>query len=135
MKQGWIQVESGGIQEELAPKTLAGMVYMDETQEKSVKDAIEYHAPIHLLVKFPAYGWTGEAAPYTQSVAAAELRAEDIPFGDVMLDDAENAAPQQMQLQAYGLVSRMDAENGQLTARCYGLKPETDFTVQLKVVR
>ena len=40
MKQGWIQVEDNGTQEPLAPKTMADMVYMDETESRTVKDAL-----------------------------------------------------------------------------------------------
>lgn len=42
MKQGWIQVTSNNTQEPLAPKTMADMVYMDDPQSESVKDAILY---------------------------------------------------------------------------------------------
>lgn len=40
MKQGWIQVDSNGGKEELAPKTMADLVYVDEAREKTVKDAL-----------------------------------------------------------------------------------------------
>ncbi len=40
MKQGWIQVETDGTKEPLAPKTIADMVYVDESQEKTVKEAL-----------------------------------------------------------------------------------------------
>jgi hypothetical protein len=40
MKHGWIQVNNGGVQEELAPMTLAEDVYMDTTKTKTVKQAL-----------------------------------------------------------------------------------------------
>jgi len=41
MKQGWIQVDNNGTTEPLAPKTMADMVYVDGTQSKTVKDALD----------------------------------------------------------------------------------------------
>ncbi len=40
MKQGWIQIENGETREALAPKTMADMVYVDEAQTKTVKEAL-----------------------------------------------------------------------------------------------
>lgn len=40
MKQGWIQVDSNGGKEELAPKTMADLVYVDEGRKTTVKDAL-----------------------------------------------------------------------------------------------
>lgn len=40
MKQGWIQVKNNGAQEQLAPKSMADMVYVDEAQTKTVKAAL-----------------------------------------------------------------------------------------------
>ena len=62
MKQGWIQVNNNNAQEPLAPKTMADMVYMDETQSQSVKDAILYHTPIHMTAALPAGKSEFEAA-------------------------------------------------------------------------
>lgn len=132
MKQGWIQVNSNDIQEPLAPKTMADMVYMDDPQSQSVKDAIIYHTPIHMLAELPADGWSQET-PYIQTVPVAGLLATDIPLGDVALSDDPDIAAQQ--LQDYGLVSRMDAEDGQLKVYCYGYRPEETLSIQLKVVR
>ena len=132
MKQGWIQVTDNSTQEPLAPKTTADMVYMDDPQGETVKDALLYHAPIHILAELPAEGW-GTSAPYSQTVPAEGLLATDLPLADVVLSD--NPATAAEQLEAYGLVGRMDAEDGQLTAYCYGITPGVDLTVRLLVVR
>lgn len=132
MKQGWIQVNSNNTQEPLAPKTMADMVYMDESQSQSVKDAILYHTPIHMTAALPAGSWS-QTAPYTQTVQVAGLLATDIPLSDVVLSSDPAVAIQQ--LQDYALVGRIDAANGQLTACCYRAKPTVALTLLLKVVR
>ncbi len=132
MKQGWIQVNSNNTQEPLAPKTMADMVYMDETQSQSVKDAILYHTPIHLTAALPSGSWS-QSAPYTQTVQVAGLMATDIPLADVVLSSDATIAIQQ--LQDYALIGRINAGEGQLTAYCYRAKPDVALTLLLKVVR
>ena len=41
MKQGWIQTKDGTTNENFAPRTLAQLVYMDENQSQTVKQAVE----------------------------------------------------------------------------------------------
>ena len=132
MKQGWIQVNSNNTQEPLAPKTMADMVYMDDSQSQSVKDAILYHIPIHMTAALPAGSWS-QTAPYTQTVQVAGLLATDIPLVDVVLSNDTTTAIDQ--LQDYALIGRIDAANGQLKAYCYRAKPVVALTVLLKVVR
>ena len=132
MKQGWIQVTNNNTQETLAPKTMADMVYMDEAQSQSVKEAIQYHAPTHMTADIPANGWT-DAAPYTQTVPVAGLLETDIPLVDVLLSSAENSAT--AELVAYSCISRIDTASNAITVTCYRYKPVTNMTLQMKVVR
>ena len=132
MQQGWIQVTDNGATEPLAPKTTADMVYMEGTQGETVLDAIHRRAPLYIQAELPAEGWS-PSAPHTQTAAAAGLLATDIPLGDVALSDDPLTAAQQ--LRDYGLVGRMDAEDGQITATCYEAAPEAALTVRLLVVR
>lgn len=139
MKQGWIQVNNNGIKDPLAPKSMADMVYVDEPQSQTVKDAlsevnaaIKLRTPIDMTAQFPAYGWSS-AAPYTQTVQVIGLLATDVPLADVILSDTASIALEEME--AYGCVGRMDAENGDLTAYCYESKPDVNLTIRLKVVR
>ena len=111
---------------------MADMVYMDESQSQSVKDAILYHTPLHMTAALPAGSWS-QTAPYTQTVQVAGLLATDIPLSDVVLSSDPAVAIQQ--LQDYALVGRIDAANGQLTACCYRAKPTVALTLLLKVVR
>ncbi len=132
MKQGWIQVNSNNTQEPLAPKTLADMVYMDESQSQTVRDSILWHTPVHMTAALPAGSWS-QTAPYTQTVQVAGLLATDIPLVDVVLSNDTTTAI--AQLQDYALIGRIDAADGQLKAYCYRDKPTVALTVLLKVVR
>ena len=132
MKQGWIQVTTNNTQEDLSPKTLADMVYMDSTEDETVKDAIASRAPVCYQAAFPDNDWS-QTAPYTQTVLVEGLLGTDTPIADITLDDDPEIAAGE--LEAYGLVSRMDAEDGQLTAICYDSAPEAEFTARLMVMR
>lgn len=132
MKQGWIQVNSNNTQEPLAPKTMADMVYMDESQSQSVKDAVLSHTPVHLLVDIPASGWS-QTAPYMQTVQVAGLLATDIPLVDVVLDTI--LATRILQREGFGHVSMITTEANSITLTCDEYKPTIDLTLILKVVR
>ena len=132
MKQGWIQTTTNNAQEDLSPKTLADTVYLDETEEQTVKDAITNTGPLHFQATFPAEGWTGNV-PHTQTVPVEGLLETDTPIADVLLDDNPSIAAGERA--AYRLVKRMDAENGQVTAYCHNNAPKTAFTVRLMVIR
>ena len=132
MKQGWIQATTSITQENLSPKVLADTVYMDETEGETIKDAIASRGPTHFQAAFPADGWS-ESAPYTQSVPVEGLLETDAPITDVALDSDPEIALEE--LEAYGLVGRMEAENGQVTAYCYEEAPRAEFTVRLMVMR
>ena len=132
MKQGWIQATTNNTQEDLSPKVLADTVYMDETEAETIKEALAGRGPVYFQAAFPADGWS-ESAPYTQSVSVEGILETDTPIGDVVPDNDPEIAVEE--LDAYGLVGRMDAENGQLTAYCYGDVPCAEFTVRLMVMR
>lgn len=132
MKQGWIQVTSNNVQEPLAPKTMADMVYMDDPQSESVKDAILYHTPVHLLAELPVSGWSA-AAPYTQTVQVAGLLATDIPLVDVTLSATLDTRIAQRE--AYGYVSMITTAANSITVTCDEDKPTVALTLTLKVVR
>lgn len=82
----------------------------------------------------PAAGWTGDAAPYEQTVDVAGLLAQDVPIADVLLTEGDDALMEAEEA-AWGSVTLIKALDGQLYAKCRSSKPETDITVQLKVVR
>ncbi|MEA4928601.1 MAG: hypothetical protein VB104_07990 [Candidatus Limiplasma sp.] len=85
-----------------------------------------------LTAELAADGWTG-SGPYTQEVSAAGLLADDVPLADIVLSDTAETA--KAQLEAYGLIGRLDAGAGTLTATCYDEQPAVALTLRLKVVR
>ena len=76
--------------------------------------------------------WSG-SGPYTQNVMVSGLLATDTPIVDVVLSAAAETA--QAQLEAWGLVGRITAQDNQITVTCYEDKPVTAIPIQLKVVR
>lgn len=88
--------------------------------------------PLDLTATLSAGGWSSQA-PYTQTVTVAGMLATDTPLVDVVLSDV--AATALAQLDAYGLVGRIDTGTDTIVATCYERKPETNFTLTMKVVR
>lgn len=79
-----------------------------------------------------AEDWSA-TAPYTQTVEVEGVLGTDTPLVDVVLsDDAEDAVAE---LEAYGLVGRLDTDEDEITVTCYEDVPEVDLTLALKVVR
>ena len=132
MKQGWIQVNNNNTQEPLAPKTMADMVYMDESQSQSVKEALLARTITHLTANIPASGWSA-TAPYEQTVAVAGLLDTDIPLVDVVLDTT--LATRILQRESFGYVSMIITAANSITVTCDEYKPTADFALTLKVVR
>lgn len=86
-----------------------------------------------LSATLTAAGWTGEAAPYTQTVTVTGITAAMNPLVDVVLsDDTETALAQ---LEGWGYVSSIVTGAGNITARCLEDKPTVDIEIQLKVVQ
>ena len=80
-----------------------------------------------------AAGWSGSAAPYTQSVNVSGLLESDQLLVDVDMS-AATAENYEAILEAYGRVSRIEAAAGKLTATCYGDKPSQDINLNLVVM-
>lgn len=132
MKQGWIQVTSDNIQEPMAPKTMADMVYMDNQQSETVKNAILSRAPIHYSADLPANGW-GTSVPYSQTVQVAGILETDIPLVDVALSDEPDTRISQSK--AFGYVSMITTADGSITVTCDEGQPDVDLSLILKVMR
>lgn len=79
-----------------------------------------------------ASGWTGDAAPYAQSVAVTKLLETDHVIVDVNLESGENA---EAILEAYSHVDAVDTEDGKITAHAYTEKPMADITLKMLIVR
>lgn len=86
-----------------------------------------------LSATLTAAGWTGDAAPYTQTVTVTGITTAMNPLVDVVLsDDTETALAQ---LEGWGYVSSIVTGAGNITARCLEDKPTVDIEIQLKVVQ
>ena len=78
----------------------------------------------------PASGWAGSAAPYTQTVAVAGLKAEDRPHLGISYsgDSGQQAI-------GAGCITRLVAEEGQALFTCFFTKPTVDLSIFLEVIR
>lgn len=77
--------------------------------------------------------WSGSSAPYTQTVSVAGILSSDNPIVDAVLNNDISVAKEQ--LEAWGCVSKIITNNGNITATCYEDKPTVSIPIQLKVVR
>lgn len=80
-----------------------------------------------------ASGWSGSAAPYTQTVSVTGILATDTPIADVVLDQSTPTAL--TQIEAWMSVSKIETADGSITATCFEELPAIDIPIQLKVVR
>lgn len=85
-------------------------------------------------VTLPVSGWSA-SAPYTQTVTLSGLLSTDDPFVDVSLSGQSDAEAAAALMEAWGLVGRVTAGAGSITAYCYEEKPEVAIPLILKVVR
>ena len=77
--------------------------------------------------------WTGEQAPYTQTVSVSEIKSTDNPLVDIVLNDNTETAIKE--LENYGKISRIQTSDGSITITCLEESPEVALNIQLKVVR
>ena len=81
----------------------------------------------------PASGWAGSAAPYTQTVAVAGLKAEDRPH--LGISYSGDSGQQAQQAIGAGCITRLVAEEGQAVFTCFFTKPTVDLSIFLEVIR
>lgn len=82
-----------------------------------------------------AAGWSGSAAPYTQTVTISGMQATDNPFlgPNYTSTDVDTVKAQE---EAFSLISRIDSGAGNITVYIYeDSKPEVDIPILVKVVR
>lgn len=84
-------------------------------------------------VALPASGWTGSAAPYSQTVAVAGITGSDTPVLVKALAGAETEAAVKAYNKAFGFIFAGETADGNVTFKAYK-KPSTDITVELKGV-
>lgn len=82
-----------------------------------------------------AAGWSGSAAPYTQTLAISGMQATDNPFlgPNYTSTDVDTVKGQE---EAFSLIGRIDSGVGNITVYIYeDSKPEVDIPILVKVVR
>lgn len=84
-------------------------------------------------VSLPASGWTGSAAPYSQTVSVAGILATDTPVLIKMLTGTETEAAVKAYNKAFGLIFAGETAADSVTFKAYK-KPTTDIIVGLKGV-
>ena len=77
--------------------------------------------------------WTGEQAPYTQSISVSGILSTDNPLVDIILNNDNEIA--KSEIENYGKISRIQTTDGSITVTCLEDKPEVEMNIQLKVVR
>ena len=80
-------------------------------------------------------GWTGDAAPYSQTVEVEGVTAEDNPIFVSLLEDEAPAETQKAYMKAFGIIASGTGTTaaGSVTFKVYK-KPETDIMIGLKGV-
>ena len=96
--------------------------------------AAQKAVPMSFTAALPASGWTGSAAPYTQTATVTGLKAGDEVIADVDLSGATADTCDGL-VESWALVGTITTANNQITARCWGEKPENDLTVRLLALR
>ena len=80
-----------------------------------------------------AAGWTGSAAPYTQTVNVTGVLATDKPVIDIEVSSTVQTGLDE--IEQYSYISKAVAGAGSITFSCYEDKPDIALTVSVKVVR
>lgn len=78
-------------------------------------------------------GWTGAAAPYTQTVNVTNVLSTDKAWCDLSV--SSTVATGIDEIDDWALISKIESGAGTLTFSCYEDKPTTELTVNVKVVR
>ncbi|MEG0743127.1 MAG: hypothetical protein RR521_12920 [Clostridia bacterium] len=80
---------------------------------------------------FSVAGWSA-AAPYVQTVSVSGITAAMEPLADLVVSTTAGEAMEQ--LAAWSCVGRLATGAGNVTAYCYGSKPDAAIHIRMKVV-
>lgn len=83
-----------------------------------------------LYITLLANGWSN-TAPYTQTVIVSSISETNMPIVDLKYSDDNSLW--EAEEKAYGYLTKMDTQNGSITAICRSQKPEVDINLVLRV--
>lgn len=112
--------------------------YTQEGDQYGANDINDTNEAVNALmgvkpVSLSAFGWTGSAAPYSQTVDVAGILVTDTPVLVKMLAGTETETVVKAYNKAFGFIFAGETGNGSVTFKAYK-KPATDLTVGLKGV-
>lgn len=108
---------------------------LDARYGKTISDSIQkIHSVVSVTLR--SADWTGDAAPYTQTVFVEGVSDKDEPMMVSLLDKSATADVQKSYSKAYGIIASGTGEtwDGAVTFRVFK-KPATDITVGLTHLR
>lgn len=111
----------------LNPGDAANKGYVDRTVNEYV-DSKHFFRDVTLT----AAGWSA-AAPYTQTVTAQGITAEDRPIYGVVL--SVDKATAMAEKEAFAMVDDLDTDAGAVTFTCLEEKPSVALNIQMEVNR
>ncbi len=77
--------------------------------------------------------WSGEEAPFTQSVSISGILASDTPHITPIF--STNSGTAAAELEAWALINKATADNGAILFSCFAKKPAVAINVQIEVIR
>lgn len=99
------------------------------TDGKAYADSLTFHPKVTLTTA----GWSGDKAPYTQTVEVEGITKEDEPhYGPVYDADYDT---RQKQKEAFNEVSDLETADGSVKFTCDDDKPLVDLQIQMEVNR
>lgn len=87
-----------------------------------------------VVIDLPASGWIGSAAPFSNKVTVAGIKAADEPEVHLYTPKTLDAATVKLRQKMAGLITDGETEDGYITLYCGVNKPTEDFPVLLKGV-
>lgn len=86
--------------------------------------------PVTLTATLTAAGWTGDEAPYTQTVSVTGITAETSGIVSV----ADNVTAEQYQAVVDAMLHKNGQTAGNVTVTAFGKRPEVDIPIAILVV-
>lgn len=91
------------------------------------------HFFLEVVLYANSWATTTDTAPYTQTVAVADILASDKPHYSVVYSDVHDI--RLAEKAAFALVDDLDTADGSVIFTCFEEKPATDLTIQMEVNR